>query len=127
MRIDEATLNQLSHRVIACALTVGKTLGPGFAEKVYENALSHELLKAGLAATQQRGITVLYDGVVVGEYACDVLVEEELLIEIKAVRGLEDGHRAQCLNYLKATGLRLCLLINFGTPRLEIKRVVHGL
>jgi GxxExxY protein len=127
MRTDEETLNQLSRRVIGCALGVASTLGVGFAERVYGNALVHEVRKAGLVAARQRGITVWYDGIIIGEYVADILIEDALLVELKAVKTLNDGHRAQCLNYLKATGLRLCLLLNFGTPRLEIKRVVLGL
>jgi GxxExxY protein len=127
MQTDEETLNQLSQRIIGCALTVASTLGVGFAERVYGNAVAHEIRKAGLAAAQQRGIAVWYDGIIIGEYVADMLVEEAILVELKAVKALDDGHRAQCLNYLKATGLRLCLLLNFGTPRLEIRRVVLGL
>ncbi len=126
--IDDAeTLNELSQRVIGCALTVAGALGTGFAEKNYENALAHEIRKAGLAVARQRGITVWYDGIIIGEYTADLLVEEVLLVELKTVKALEDSHRGQCLNYLKATGLRLCLLLNFGTPRMEIRRIVLGL
>ncbi len=99
-------------------------LGAGFLEKVYENALAHELRKTGLRVEQQHGITVHYDGVVVGEYAADLLVEDAVLVELKAVKGLDAVHMAQCMNYLKATGHTLCLLINFGTSRVEVKRVV---
>lgn len=127
MQTDEETLNQLSQRVIGRALGVAGTLGFGFAEKVYGNALAHEIRKTGLAAAQQRGITVWYDGIIIGEYVADSLVEDAVLVELKAVKALDDGYRAQCLNYLKATGSRLCLLLNFGTPRLEIRRVVLGL
>ena len=127
MNMDEQTLNQLSHQVIGCALTVASTLGTGFSEKVYENSLVHELRKAGFAVAQQRGIDVWYDGVVAGDYTIDLLVNAALLVELKVVKALDDGHRAQCLNYLKATGGRLCLLLNFGPPRLEIRRVVMGL
>ena len=76
---------------------------------------------------QQYALTVTYDNVVAGQYCVDLLVEQTLLVELKTVRALDDGHRAQCLNYLKATGLPLCLLLNFGKPRLEIKRVANGL
>ncbi len=124
MPMDEDALNRLSRPVIGCALTVASGLGVGFAEKVYANSLAHELRKAGLAAVQQRRISVWWDGIIVGEYAADLLVEDALLVELKAVKALDDSHRGQCLNYLKATGLRLCLLLNFGTPRLEIRRVV---
>ena len=102
---------------------VSNTLGPGFLEKVYENALAHELRKAGLDFRQQYPISVLYDGTVVGEFLADLLVNEQVIIELKAVKNLDDAHLAQCLNYLKATGLPLCLLINFGTPRVQVKRV----
>ena len=94
---------------------------------LYENALVHELRKSGLAVSQQHPMVVRYDGVVVGDYAVDLLVEDTVLVELKVARAIDDIHRAQCMNYLKATGLRLCLLLNFGTPRLEIKRVVLGL
>jgi GxxExxY protein len=115
-------LNQLSERVIGCAYTVGNTLGCGFVEKVYENALAHELQKAGLRVDQQQPITVRYDGVIVGEFSADLVVEGLILIELKAVRAFDEVHKAQCLNYLKATGLRICLLINFGNPKVEVKR-----
>jgi GxxExxY protein len=91
---------------------------------VYENALAHDLRKAGLLVEQQYGVVVRYDGVIVGDYSADLLVERSVLVELKAVRTLDAVHGAQCLNYLKATGLQLCLLINFGNPRLEIKRLV---
>jgi GxxExxY protein len=101
-------------------------LGCGFLEKVYENALVHELRKTGLQVKQQYRITVYYDGVVVGEYVADLLVEECVLVELKAIRNLTEIDRAQCLNVIKATKLNICLLINFGTPRIEIKRVVQN-
>ena len=119
-------LNRISEQVIGCAFKVGNTLGGGFLEKVYENALAHELRKAGLRAKQQQAIEVWYDGVVVGEYVADMLVEEGVLLELKAVKAFDDVHMAQCLNYLKATKLSVCLLINCGQPRVEVKRVVHN-
>ncbi len=127
MNADVAALNLLSKRIIGCALIVSNELGSGFLEKTYENALAHELRKLGLIVEQQRGITVIYDGIVIGEYFADLLVEDVVLVELKIARALEDAHRAQCLNYLRATGRRLCLLINFGTPHIEIKRIVMGL
>ena len=120
-------MNNLSGRVIGCAFTVLNTLGIGFLEKVYENALVNELRGAGLAVVQQCGVKVHYNDAVVGEYFADLLVEGVLVVELKAVKALDDTHRMQCTNYLKATGLQLCLLLNFGKPRLEIKRMVHGL
>ena len=121
------TLNALSERIIGCAFTVANRLGSGFLEKVYENALAHELRKAGLTVAQQQGVSVTYDDVIVGEYAADLLVEAAVLVELKAVRALDDIHQAQCMNYLRATGMHLCLLLNFGRPRLEIRRIVHNL
>ena len=124
---DDDGINDLSRVVIGCALAVAATLGSGFVEKVYENALAYELGKRGLGVVQQSPVVVRYEGVVVGSYSSDLLVDGVVLVEIKAVVSLNTVHRAQCLNYLKATGLRLCLLLNFGPPRLEIKRIVRGL
>ena len=119
-------MRQLTEKVIQCAFTVSNTLGCGFLEKVYENALVHELRKADLQVQQQYGITVFYDGVVVGEYTADLLVEGVIILELKAVKDLDDIPLAQCLNYLKATNLRLCLLINFAKPKVEIRRIVNN-
>jgi GxxExxY protein len=84
-----------------------------------------ELKKAGLDVQQQFPMAVTYDGSIVGEFVADVLVERALLLELKAVSNLEEVHFAQCMNYLKATGLPLCLLVNFGKPRIQIRRVVN--
>ena len=119
--------NLLSKQIIGCALTVLHTLGTGFLEKVYENALVHELRKAGLTVSQQHRLVVRYDGITVGEYAVDLLVDHVILVELKVAKGIDQIHHAQCLNYLKAAGLPLCLLLNFGSPHLEIKRFVRGL
>jgi GxxExxY protein len=113
----------LTESVLGCAFTVANTLGVGFLEKVYENALAHELRKAGLEVEQQASISVTYDGQLVGSYAADLMVEHRLLVELKACKALDDIHVAQCLNYLKATGIHTCLLINFGTPKLQIRRL----
>jgi GxxExxY protein len=117
--------DDITRQIIGCAYTVGNTLGAGFLEKVYENALVHELRKTGLVCAQQHKIQVFYDDTVVGDYVADILVENTVLLELKAVKQLDEVHFAQCLNYLKATGLQVCLLINFGAPRVEIRRVVH--
>ncbi len=116
----------ITEKIIGCAYTVANTLGSGFLEKVYENALAYELRKAGLHVVQQHAIQVRYHGVVVGDFAADLLVERCVLVELKAVSGLEQFHIAQCMNYLRATGLRVCLLINFGRPRVQVKRIVLG-
>lgn len=119
------SLDALTERVIGCAYTVGNALGSGFLEKVYENALAHELRKTGLKIEQQRNLQVRYDGVVVGDYVADLLVDEYVLVELKTVKSFDEIHVAQCINYLKASGLPVCLLINFGGPRVEIKRIVN--
>jgi GxxExxY protein len=126
MHADATWLNELSGHVIGCAFTVLNMLGVGFLEKVYENALAHELRKADLDVVQQYGLTVTYDNVVVGQYSVDLLIEQVLLVELKTAKALEEAHRAPCINYLKATGLPLSLLLNFGNARLEIKRVANG-
>jgi len=120
-------INQITEKVIGCAYQVGNGLGSGFLEKVYENALAHEIHKAGLHVAQQHPIRVSYDGVIVGDYYADLLVEDCLLVELKTVKLLDDVHMAQCMNYLKATGLQVCLLINFYRSKVEIKRVVRNL
>ena len=125
MNTDREALNKISERVIGCAYAVGNALGSGFLERVYENSLAHELRKAGLQVIQQHAIAVKYDGVVVGDYVADLLIEQKILTEVKAVRALDDVHKAQCLNYLNGTGLSLCLLINFGNLRVEVKRIIQ--
>lgn len=120
MNTDETT-----ERIIGCAIAVSNALGVGFLEKVYENALPHELRKAGLHVKQQEPIKVRYDEVVVGDYAADLLVEDCAIVELKVAKGIDAIHEAQVLNYLKATGVRVGLILNFGTPRLGIKRLVR--
>jgi GxxExxY protein len=117
-------VNTITQRIIGCAYEVSNALGIGFVEKVYENALRHALQKSGLKVKQQHAIHVMFDGIVVGEFCADLLVEERVLVELKAVSMLVDEHTAQALNYLRATGLEVCLLINFGRPKVEIKRLL---
>ena len=113
----------VSEAVIGAAFRVANALGPGFLEKVYENALAHEIRKSGLAAMQQARMEVLYDGVIVGDYVADLVVAGSLIVELKACKALDDIHVAQCLNYMKASGLRTCLLLNFGTPKIQTRRL----
>jgi len=122
MSTDEDRLNAITEQIIGCAFTVHNVLGSGFAEKVYENALVHDLRKMNLQVQQQVPIEVWYDGTLVGQYIADVVVEGVVLVEVKAVRNFDEGHVAQCLNYLAATKIPLCLLLNFG-KRVEIKRL----
>ncbi len=117
--------DECTERIIACAYEVSNTLGCGFLEKVYENALAHELRKCGFAVKQQVAIHVKYDGVVVGDYVADLLVSDSVIVEMKAVADLNAVHAAQTLNYLKATGLNVALLFNFGKPKIEVRRFVN--
>jgi len=118
-------LNEITSRIIGCAHTVANVLGCGFIEKVYENALAHELQKAGFVVAQQHPLDVWYDGVRVGKYWADLFVGGAVLVELKTVQGLDDAHFAQFLNYLRAANLRICLLVNFGKPKVEIRRIVN--
>jgi GxxExxY protein len=118
--------DKLTETIIGCAYAVGSALGNGFLEKVYENALAHELKKKGIQVEQQRGISVYYDQAIVGEYFADLLVQGTVLVELKTAKGIEDIHIAQCIHYLKATGFTICLLINFGTPKVQVKRIVNN-
>ena len=115
-------LNELTERIIGHAYGVWNELGFGFLEKVYENALVIALRSDGLAVEAQKPISVQFRGQVVGDYIADLLVEGEVLIELKSVKAITDTHKAQCLNYMKATGLRTCLLMNFGQDGVQIKR-----
>ena len=125
MSVDEISeINRITEKIIGCAYTVSNTLGAGFLEKVYENALAHELRKAGLSDETQKPIQVWYDGVLVGDFFADLLVEGSVIVELKAARAIDDQQFAQCINYLKATGLKICLLINFGKTRVEVKRIM---
>ncbi len=114
----------LSRRVIGCAIEVSNTLGPGFFEKIYEKALCIELEKNGIFFQSQKPVNVIYKGRLIGEYIADIIVEDKLLLELKAVSALCGEHEAQLMNYLKTTGLSVGLLLNFGKPKLGIKRMV---
>jgi GxxExxY protein len=115
---------EVTERIIGCAIRVSNSLGVGFLEKVYENALVVELARAGLAVEQQKRIQVNYQCVIVGEFGADIVVNGSLSLELKAAKIIDPVHQAQLLNYLKATGLKIGLILNFGTPRLGIKRMV---
>ncbi|HEV7473738.1 MAG TPA: GxxExxY protein [Pyrinomonadaceae bacterium] len=113
--------NDLTEKIIGCAFKVHNALGPGFLEKVYENALRIELEKLGLAVKQQEPVNVTYDGQVVGEYYADLWVEDRIVIELKAAQVLVKRHEVQLVNYLAATRINRGLLLNFGTS-MEVKR-----
>ncbi len=116
----------MTERVLAAVFEVSNTLGGGFLEKVYQRALLAELRLRGIRATAEASFAVTYKGHPVGEYFADLLVEDVLVIELKCAARLSDEHTAQCLNYLRASGRTLCLLVNFQKPKVEWKRVVHG-
>ena len=114
-------VNTLTERIIGCAYRVHNTLGAGFLEKVYENALMIELREAGLGVEQQVSIPVRYRGQVVGEYFADLMVEHRVIVEIKAVQRSQKEHEVQLAHYLTATGIDDGLLINFGSS-VDVKR-----
>jgi GxxExxY protein len=120
------SINAKTERVLAAAYRVSNVLGCGFLEKVYENALAYELRKQGFEVNQQWPIDVHYENIVVGQYVADLMIDHEVLIEIKAVKCFDDVHMAQCLNYLKATNMTICMLLNFGASKVEVKRIVHN-
>jgi len=128
MSADESRwpLEELTETVIGAAFKVSNELGVGFLERVYENALTIELREAGLIVEQQKPVKVLYRGVIVGDYVIDLLVENRLVLELKHASALTDAHLAQSLNYLKATGYELALVVNFGTSRVQVKRVIRS-
>ena len=115
---------ELAYQIVGLAMQVHTRLGNGFLEKVYENALMVLLHKAGIDAVQQAPITVLFDGESVGTYYADILVENQIILELKTVSEISDSHKAQALNYLKATGLNLAMVFNFANSRMEYQRVV---
>ena len=121
--MDTDCINSVSRVIIGKAFVVSNTLGVGFLERIYENALAYELRAAGVAVRQQHDIAVYYCGTVIGAYTADLLVEDSVLVELKAVKALDEIHAAQCMNYLKATRLPLCLLLNFGHSRVQIQRL----
>lgn len=115
--------SDITEKIIGAAFEVHGVLGQGFLEKVYENALAFELRQQGLGVQQQQPITVCYKSAVVGDYVADLVVEGVVLVELKAVSGLEQVHEVQLVNYLRATGIEVGLLINFGSS-VKVKRKV---
>ena len=117
-------INELTYKIHGAIFEVNRELGAGFLEKVYEKALLIELIQRGLKADNQVSIEAKYKNTIVGEYVADIVVENLIVLEIKAVEKLQKVHEAQLLNYLKATGFKIGLLINFTFPKAEIKRFV---
>src|SRR5450759_1386386 len=121
---EHGCIDSLTERVLGAVFEVSNTLGAGFLEKVYERALLRELGLRGIRATAQASFAVDYKGQSVGEYFADLLVEDVLVVELKCVERLGNEHTAQCLNYLKASELEVCLLINFQRSKVEWRRIV---
>jgi GxxExxY protein len=115
---------ELSQRIIGCCIQVHRTLGPGFLERVYEEALAIELAGSGIAFERQKQLDIHYDGKPVGEYRLDYLIEGRVVLELKACKEIDDIHLATARSYLKASRLQLALVVNFAKPTLEIRRVV---
>ena len=117
--------NDLTHKIIGCAMKVHSTLGNGFQEVIYQRALAVEMERQGLGFAREMECPVFYEDVQVGTRRVDFLVEDVVLVELKALIKLEDVHLAQAKNYLEAFKLEVGLLINFGARSLEFKRLVH--
>jgi len=125
MSAAEEFNDSLTEKVLAAVFEVSNTLGCGFLEKVYERALLRELTLRGIPATAQAMLSVSYKDGYVGEYPADLLVDGELVVELKCVERLANEHTAQCINYLRAAGRNVCLLINFQKPKVEWRRIVY--
>ena len=115
----------LTDKIIGCAIEVHKTLGPGFLESIYENAFILELEKHNLHVERQQEVIVKYDGIEVGRHRLDLIVNDTIVVELKAIKNIEDVHFAIVKSYLKALGKEHGLIINFSKPVLEVKRVIH--
>jgi GxxExxY protein len=116
---------ELAYAIVGAAMEVHRILGPGFLEAVYQAALAHELTLRGIQFEQFKRLPVTYKEMLVGEYVADFVVEDKIILEIKAVSALNSVHEAQAINYLAATGFRLALLLNFGAASLQHKRLVR--
>jgi len=123
---NEILYKDLSYKIVGIAMRVHSKLGYGFLEKVYENALMVLFRREGIEAKQQAPITVYFEEEVVGNYYADILVEDKVILEIKSVENIIDAHIAQSLNYLKATGLRLAIILNFRKKNLNTKELLNN-
>lgn len=123
---EEYPKRELTEKIIKAAFAVHNRLGSGFVEKVYENAMAKELQSMGLAVEQQKPLNVIYGGDSVGDFSVDLLVEESVVVELKAVRIMEKSYEDKLLHYLKASNLPVGLLLNFGNSSVQIKRKVYS-
>jgi len=122
--MTEILFKELSYAIVGAAMQVHKTLGSAFLESVYEAALALELKRRGIAYERQKLLPVFYLGEQVGEFKVDFVIEGKIILELKAVKEINEIHEAQAHNYLAASGLKLAIIINFGAPSLEFKRIV---
>jgi len=123
--MEKYLYKELTYKIIGCAIDVHKELGPGFLEKVYENAMLVALKEVDLSAENQKQINVKYHGITVGDYYADLIIEGKVIVELKAIKCLCDEHRAQIINYLTATEMQVGLLLNFGAKSLEYERFAN--
>ncbi|HEY8560276.1 MAG TPA: GxxExxY protein [Pyrinomonadaceae bacterium] len=121
---EKIIYRELSYKIVGLAIQVRKELGFGFLEKVYENALMVSLQENGIEARRQFPVKVTFHGRITGDYIADILVENQIILELKAQDKIINAHKAQTLNYLRATNLRLAILLNFGKDRLEHERLI---
>ncbi len=125
MGTESIIYKELSYRVMEAVFEVHNTLGPGFLESMYEEALAYELELRGIPFERQKAIPVHYKGREIGTHRLDFVIDDKIVLELKAVSALTDTFKQQTLSYLKATGLKLGILINFGTPRVEYTRIAN--
>ena len=122
--LDDRIDNELTEKIIQCFYAVYNELGFGFLEKVYENALKQEIQDRNMRVDSQKQIKVFYHGIIVGDYYADLIVEDSVIIEIKAAKSICPDHEAQIYNYLRATGIKVGLILNFG-PKPSISRKIY--
>ncbi len=120
-----AELDALTEKILGAAFAVANTLGHGFLEAIYKKALAEELSASNCRVAAEKPFPVLYRGKVMGNYFADLIVEDRVIVEVKAIDALTRAHQAQLLNYLKASELPVGLLLNFGTPSLQMKRILN--
>jgi GxxExxY protein len=122
---DKVVHKELSYKIVQACYEVHNVLGPGYSEKIYEEAMERELTGQGVSVDRQRIVAVMYKGENIGEYRLDSVADEKVLLEFKAVSELNSIFESQVLSYLKASGLKLGLLINFGGKKVEVRRIVN--
>ena len=123
--MEKILYKELSYKIIGLAMQVHRELGSGFLEKVYENSLMVLFRRDKIPAAQQVSINVHFEGEIVGNYIADILVEDKIILELKCIEAIANIHRAQALNYLKATGKQLAIILNFAQKKLEYERLIR--